>query len=213
MHEFPIFMGGDRLVVTATDESVSFGPGAARDPVSWNQIEEISHPNPASVCLTLKDGKRLQFAFLSRTDRDTFSDLADAAPVAGGGITRVDTRSGAPNIALLTIDRVPGREILEVRGLVTSQSVMSRNFISDMGSDLKSVVGGTLKGMERAVGDAIAAARRDLAVAAQAAQADAVIGVNLAIAGIGDKAETVVLSGTAVKTGAASTHVKNLTEL
>ena len=66
--------------------------------------------------------------------------------------------------------------------------------------DIKSVVGGNLKGMERAVGDAIAAARRDLAAAARAVQADTVIGIGVAVAGFGDKAETVVLSGTAVVT-------------
>ena len=200
VHDFEIFMGGDRLSLQASPEAISFGPDTSLSVVNWDQVLELDHPNPASVSLTLQDGQRLQFAFLSRSERDRFSALANQAP--GGSEQRVPVvkASRAPEVVLLTIGNVPRRQILEVRGLVTAQAVMSRNVISDMGSDIKSVVGGNLKGMERAVGDAIAAARRDLAAAARAVQADTVIGIGVAVAGFGDKAETVVLSGTAVVT-------------
>ena len=200
VYDFQVFMGGDRLALQVSPESISFGPDSSAGEVKWDQVLELAHPNPASVSLTLEDGKRLQFAFVSRSERDRFSALANTAPGAGEQRARVVPASRAPEVALLTIGHVPGRQIVEVRGMVTSHAVFSRNVISDMGSDLKSVVGGNLKGMERAVADAMAAARRDLAAAARAAQADTVIGVGVAVAGFGDKAETVVLSGTAVRT-------------
>lgn len=66
----------------------------------------------------------------------------------------------APAVPLLTISSIPGQEITEVLGLVIASSVMSRSMISDLGSDIQSMFGGNLEGIERAIAIAIAQARQ-----------------------------------------------------
>lgn len=210
--EFAVFMGGDRLSLHVSEKGFVLGADSEEAITNWTQVTELHHPNPASVALKLREGKHVQFAFMSRTDRDRFTTLADKLRVPGAAESRASPTSRDTTFPLLTIDHFPGHRVVEFRGLVTSQSVMSRNMFSDIGSDLVSVVGGSLGGMERAVSDAISAARRGLAAAAQSAQADAVIGVTVVVAGLGSKAEAVVMSGTAVKTAAVPGPTADLTE-
>ena len=109
-----------------------------------------------------------------------------------------------PPVPLLTIPHVPGREIVEVRGLVSACTVMSRHVFSDIGSDFRSIGGGNLGGIERAIGDAIEQARQRLYVQAYLAGADTVIGVSVGLETVADKAQAVVITGTAVRTGPSS---------
>lgn len=108
--------------------------------------------------------------------------------------------TAVPEVPLLTIPHVPGREIIEVRGLVTSCAVMSRHLFSDLGSDIASLAGGNLAGIERAIAIATQQARQRLHVQAYAAGADTVIGVQVGLETVADKAQAVVMSGTAVRT-------------
>jgi uncharacterized protein YbjQ (UPF0145 family) len=108
--------------------------------------------------------------------------------------------TAVPEVPLLTIPHVPGRDITEVRGLVTSCAVMSRNVFSDLGSDLASLGGGNLSGIERAIAIATQQARQRLYVQAYVAGADTVVGVQVGLETVADKAQAVVMSGTAVRT-------------
>ena len=204
--EFTVFSQGSTFVMNLTESGVTFqGEGSPR-PRSWSELAGMSFPNPFSAVITLRDSESLHIAFAGRVERDSFLSSARAYLGAVEGRTIKQTAPQTPArqpevpVSLVTVGEVPGREIAEFRGFVTGHSVMSRNAISDLGSDLKSVLGGSLRGIEQAVGEAIADARRQLETAARGLQADAVVGVQVAIAGLGDKAEAVVMSGTAVST-------------
>lgn len=200
VEEFSVFHAGERVLMHAEQNVLRIGdPSLEGRLIQWDEIEELTHPNLASVRLRLAE-ESLDVAFMSRSERDRFSRLAEQLRVPGAAKSILPTPSLSSDFPLLTIDHVPGRQIVEVRGFVTSQAVMSRHVFSDMGSDLKNVVGGNLGGMEKAVARAIDAAKQGLARAAFATHADAVVGVTLSIAGFGTKAEAIVMSGTAVRT-------------
>ena len=100
---------------------------------------------------------------------------------------------------LLTLEHVPGHAITESLGSVVALSVLSRNFISDFGSDLKNVLGGSLGGMETAIETAFGTAQESLSRKASALGADAVIGLQLQLESVSDKAQAIMLIGTAVR--------------
>ena len=75
---------------------------------------------------------------------------------------------------------------------------MSRNFLSDIGSDLSSTFGGQLGGIERAIDTAQETALDRLEQAARDLGAHAVVGVDLSVQTVADKAQLVLLFGTAV---------------
>lgn len=151
--------------------------------------------------MTFAQDRPLQVAFAVHAERERFLGMAEGG-IAVAPPVEARTVANAPGdgVPLLTVSFVPGREVVAVAGLVTAQSVMSRDLFSDAGSDLKSTIGGSLKGMERAVAAAVASARRDLAACAMSLGGDSVIGVTVSIAGVGDKAQAILLSGTAVRT-------------
>ena len=65
--------------------------------------------------------------------------------------------------------------------------MLSRNFISDFGSDLKNVLGGSLGGMETAVETAFGSAQESLSRKASALGTDAVIGLQLQLESVSDR--------------------------
>ena len=52
-----------------------------------------------------------------------------------------------------TMNDLPGYEVTEVLGEVFGLTVRSRNAVSQLGSQLRSVFGGELKGMTQALSD------------------------------------------------------------
>jgi uncharacterized protein YbjQ (UPF0145 family) len=98
-----------------------------------------------------------------------------------------------------TTPDLPGRQIDYALALVSGACVMSRGAFSDLGSDLKSVGGGTLGGIEKAVEAARATAQSRLEEAARRIGADAVVGIDLTVQTVADKAQLVMLMGTAVQ--------------
>lgn len=108
-------------------------------------------------------------------------------------------RAAAPPVPLLTIADLPGQEIAEVCGLVATWSVMSRNMFSDFGSDVHSLVGGNLGGVETAIGKAVSEVRAKAYLEAQRLGADAIVGVRMDLQTVSDKAQAIMLTGTAVR--------------
>ena len=107
--------------------------------------------------------------------------------------------STAPEVPLLTIATFPGREITEVVGLVTATAVMSRNFVSDWGSDIASAFGGNLEGVEHSITTCVEQVRERLYEQVEDLGADAVIGLTVSLETVADKAQAVLMSGTAVR--------------
>jgi uncharacterized protein YbjQ (UPF0145 family) len=101
-------------------------------------------------------------------------------------------------LLLTTTPSIEGRSITQVLGVVSGSCVMSRNSFSDFGSEVKSSVGGRLGGIEKAVRNSQVAALEDLEREAHGLGADAVIGIQLSVQTVADKAQLVMLMGTAV---------------
>jgi uncharacterized protein YbjQ (UPF0145 family) len=104
-----------------------------------------------------------------------------------------------PLLPMSTLDGIYGRRISADLGVVSGFSVMSRNMLSDVGSDLQSAFGGRLGGIEGAIQSAHREAQRGLSVQARALGADAVVGVRVTVKTVADKAQMVLFTGTAVK--------------
>ena len=70
---------------------------------------------------------------------------------------------------MTTTPTIPGREIVAPITVVSGACVMSRNALSDFGSDLASIGGGQLGGIEKAVESARLVAMQRLEAAARSA--------------------------------------------
>ncbi|NUQ88523.1 MAG: YbjQ family protein, partial [Glycomyces artemisiae] len=57
----------------------------------------------------------------------------------------------ASGFVVTTTENVPGYEVLETHGEVFGLTVRSRNMFSDIGSGFKSILGGELKGLSKAL--------------------------------------------------------------
>ena len=99
---------------------------------------------------------------------------------------------------IVTVESLQG-ERYEEMGIVSGSTIQSKNFVSDFGQGLKSIVGGELKSytgmMEKAREKAI---RRMVDQAVQMG-ADAIIGVRYTTNSIMAQAAEVLVFGTAVK--------------
>ena len=99
---------------------------------------------------------------------------------------------------IMTCDSVPGKNI-EVLGIVKGSTIQTVNALKDIGSGLKTLVGGELGNYNEMMGKA-----RDLATArmveeAEKLGADAVICMRYSSASIMQSAAEVMAYGTAVK--------------
>ena len=103
-----------------------------------------------------------------------------------------------PLLPISTLDELHGHRIAAQLGVVTGFAVMSRNVFSDAGSDLQSAFGGRLGGIEQAIRTGHEAAERSLSQQARRLGADAVVGVRVSVETVADKAQMVLLAGTAV---------------
>jgi uncharacterized protein YbjQ (UPF0145 family) len=76
---------------------------------------------------------------------------------------------------------------------------MSRNVFSDVGSDIASVFGGNLEGIEKAISLCIEQVQQRMYEQARSVGADSVVGLSLRLDTVSDKAQAILMSGTAVR--------------
>ena len=100
---------------------------------------------------------------------------------------------------LSTINKVPGKEIAEVLGLVTGSVVASKHFGKDFMAGMKTIVGGEIKGYTEMLEEARGMALGRLEAQAAALGADAVVGLRLTSSSVMQSAAEVTAYGTAVK--------------
>ncbi|EGR2271200.1 hypothetical protein D1216_05900 [Vibrio parahaemolyticus] len=98
-----------------------------------------------------------------------------------------------------TTDTIPGREIAEVRGVVTGNVVQSKHIGRDLMAGLKSIVGGEIRGYTEMMTEA-----RDIAIQRMVEQAnqngaDAIVGIRFTTSSIVDGSSEILAFGTAVK--------------
>ncbi len=100
---------------------------------------------------------------------------------------------------VVTTETVPNREIHEVLGLVSANSVRSRNIGRDILAGVKSLVGGEIHAYTKLMSDTRMQVLEQLEASAAAMGADAVIGARLMTSDIGQNMAEVYMYGTAVK--------------
>ena len=99
-----------------------------------------------------------------------------------------------------TTEKLPGREIKEVLGVVFGSCVQTKHIGKDMGAGLRSIVGGEAKGYTELMEEARRTAMQRMIKDAEKIGANAVIGMRYATAQTMVGAAEIIAFGTAVKT-------------
>ena len=98
-----------------------------------------------------------------------------------------------------TMNDIPGSEIDEVFGEVMGLTVRSRNIGSQLGASLKSIIGGELKGMTKALIDSRQQVMERMVEEAEAKGANAIIAMRFATSEMGPQWTEICAYGTAVR--------------
>src|SRR3954453_1329976 len=101
-----------------------------------------------------------------------------------------------------TMNDLPGYEIEEVFGEVMGLTVRSRNLGSQIGASFKSLVGGELKGMTKALGGSRHEVVQRMVEEAEAKGADAILAMRFDTSEMGPNWTEICAYGTAVRTQA-----------
>jgi uncharacterized protein YbjQ (UPF0145 family) len=98
-----------------------------------------------------------------------------------------------------TMNDIPGYEVDEVFGEVMGLTVRSRNVGSQIGAGLKSILGGELKGMTKALIDSREQVRQRMIEEAESKGANAIIAMRFDTSEMGGNWTEICAYGTAVK--------------
>ena len=101
---------------------------------------------------------------------------------------------------ITTANDLPGYEITETLGEVFGLTVRSRNIGSQLGAGLKSIMGGELKGMTKALVDSREQVIERMVEEAQGKGADAIVAMRFDTSEMGANWTEICAYGTAVKT-------------
>ena len=99
---------------------------------------------------------------------------------------------------LVTTEEITGKKCIQL-GMVTGNTVQSKNFVKDFGAGMKSIVGGELVSYTKMLTEARNTAVIRMAEAAEQLGADAVVGIRFSSSTIMQGAAEILASGTAVK--------------
>jgi uncharacterized protein YbjQ (UPF0145 family) len=100
---------------------------------------------------------------------------------------------------ITTMNDVPGHEITDVYGEVFGLTVRSRNVGSQIGAGLKSILGGELKGMTKALADSRTDVIQRMTDEAEAKGANAIVAMRFDTSEMGSNWTEICAYGTAVK--------------
>tara|TARA_R110001592_G_scaffold288918_2_gene558041 strand:- start:529 stop:852 length:324 start_codon:yes stop_codon:yes gene_type:complete len=100
-----------------------------------------------------------------------------------------------------TTETIPGRDIIEIVGVVTGNVVQSKHIGRDIMAGLKSIVGGEIRGYTEMLSDARDVAIKRLVASAAQKGADAIVGIRFTTSAIMDGSSEIMAFGTAVKLG------------
>jgi uncharacterized protein YbjQ (UPF0145 family) len=98
-----------------------------------------------------------------------------------------------------TMNDIPGYDVDEVFGEVMGLTVRSRNVGSQIGAGLKSILGGELKGMTKALTDSRLQVRERMVEEAEALGANAIIAMRFDTSEMGGNWTEICAYGTAVR--------------
>lgn len=100
---------------------------------------------------------------------------------------------------ITTANDLPGYQVTETLGEVFGLTVRSRNLGSQLGAGLKSIMGGELKGMTKALHDSREQVIERMVEEAQAKGADAIVAMRFDTSEMGTNWTEICAYGTAVK--------------
>ena len=100
---------------------------------------------------------------------------------------------------LVSIDYIPGEEIVEALGIVKGQVVQSKNIGRDFMAGMKTIVGGEIAGYTEMIKEARQIATKRMVDEAESLGADAIIGVRYGSSQVMTSAAEIIAYGTAVK--------------
>src|SRR5689334_23624053 len=127
---------------------------------------------------------------------------ADHQP-RGRALHRHATAPGAPyrvcRMIIATTNDLPGYEVEEVFGEVFGLTVRSRNIGSQFGAGLKSILGGELKGMTKALADSREQVTQRMTEEAEARGANAILAMRFDTSEMGGTWTEICAYGTAVR--------------
>lgn len=103
------------------------------------------------------------------------------------------------DILIVTMNDIPGYEVVEVYGEVFGVLARSRNLVSNIGAGLKSIIGGEIGGYTKLLTDSRLQAVERMKQAAAEKGANAVIAMRFDTGEIGNNMNEVAAYGTAVK--------------
>jgi uncharacterized protein YbjQ (UPF0145 family) len=103
------------------------------------------------------------------------------------------------DMIVTTMNDIPGYEVDEVYGEVMGLTVRSRNIGSQIGAQLKSIIGGELKGMTKALVDSRQDVMQRMAAEAEAKGANAIIAMRFDTSEMGPQWTEICAYGTAVR--------------
>ena len=100
---------------------------------------------------------------------------------------------------IVTTPTIPNQEIHEVLGIVSANSVRSRNVGRDIIAGLKSLIGGEVHTYTRLMTETREQVLAKLEASAEQMGADAIVGARMTTSDIGQNMAEVYMYGTAVK--------------
>ena len=99
---------------------------------------------------------------------------------------------------ILTTDTVPGKEIIEIKGLVKGSTIRCKNIGNDITASFKNLVGGEMTGYNDMLTEARQIAIGRMVDEAESMGANAIIGMRLMSSSVAAGAAEMVAYGTAV---------------
>ena len=99
---------------------------------------------------------------------------------------------------ILTTECIPGKNIIEVKGLVKGSTIRAKHIGKDIGASFKQLVGGELTGYDEMLAEARKIAIARMAEDAKAQGANAIIGFRLTSAAVMQGAAEMLAYGTGV---------------
>ncbi len=101
-----------------------------------------------------------------------------------------------------TTPEIPGREVTEVKGVITGEAILGVNIFRDLFAGIRDVIGGRSGSYQKALREAREHAMQDMIEEASSLGADAIIGVDIDYESIDTQKGAMLMvscSGTAVK--------------
>jgi len=99
---------------------------------------------------------------------------------------------------IVTANRIEGKQIVEVKGLVQGSTVQTKHVGRDIGASLKTLVGGEIKGYSDLMSEARSIAKKRMVKEAESLGANAIVAMRYQTSQVMNTASEIIAYGTAV---------------